>query len=233
MTAPVNIFEYVNSTGSHYGTSGFSFYLYGLIKMIKPTLVLELGTGVGTTCFLAAHGCKENNKGIVVTIDNGIDQPLSNFNLNTDFNNLKTKFELGNFLELRNIELDLKDLSGLNDIKEVTIMFNDINAGPHYFLTILSWLLPRIKNECYFIIDKGATYWPNYCIVELVVPQLNQGKIPKVLIDLLDNKQEFEELIKKYKFSIHHVIKNVEPGDTQDSFTVIKIEDNNVGYRMI
>ena len=115
----------------------------------------------------------------------------------------------------------------------MTILFNDINTSPHYFLTILSWLLPRIKNECYFIIDKGATYWPNYCIVELVVPQLNQGKLPKVLVDLLDNKQEFEELIKKYKFSIQHVIKNVDHGDTQDSFTVIKIEDNNVGYRMI
>jgi hypothetical protein len=233
MSTPINIVDYANLTGSHYGTSGFSFYLYGLIKMIKPTLVLELGTGVGTTCFLAAHGCKENNKGIVITVDSGVDEPQSNFNLKTDFNNLKTKFELGNFLELRNIELDLKDLSALDDIKEVTILFNDIDASPHYFLTILSWLLPRIKNECYFIIDKGATYWPNYCVIELTLEQLNKGKIPEILLSLTDNQEHIKKLIQKFKFSVQHILKNVDDGDTQDSFSVVKIEINNIGYRMI
>jgi len=233
MTKFINIAEYSKSTDAHYGTGGFSFYLYGLIKMTRPALVLELGTGVGTTCFLAAQGCKENNKGKVITVDSGIDEPQSNFNLNTDFINLKEKFELDNFLELRNLEINLNDLAELNDIDEVSILFNDISCAPHHFLTILKWLLPRINKECYFIIDRGATFWPNYCVVELMVPQLNQGKIPKILFDMIDDKSEFERLIKKYKFSIHHVLKDTDVGDDQDSFTIVKIEDNDIGYRMI
>jgi hypothetical protein len=229
----IDIVNYTKNTNDHYNSSGFSFYLYGLIKMIKPITVIELGTGVGTMCFLAAQGCKENNIGKVITVDNGVDETQSNFNLEVDFNNLKTKFELDNFLELRNIKLDLNNLNELCDIDEVSILFNDISCAPHYFLTILKWLLPRVKNECYFIIDRGATFWPNYCVVELVIPQLNQGKIPKILFNLIDNDDEFEKLIKKYKFSIQHVIKSVDENDNQDSFTIVKIEDNDVGYRMI
>jgi hypothetical protein len=233
MTQFINIAEYSKLTDFHYGTGGFSFYMYGLIKMIKPKIVLELGTGVGTTCFLAAHGCKENGVGKVITVDNGIDESQSKFNLDVDFNSLKTKFELDNFLELRNIKLDLNNLNELCDIDEVSILFNDISCAPHHFLTILKWLLPRVKNECYFIIDRGATFWPNYCVVELVIPQLNQGKVPKILSELINNTDEFEKLIKKYKFSIQHVIKSVDENDSQDSFTIVKIEDNDVGYRMI
>jgi hypothetical protein len=233
MTQFNNIINYTKSTDSHYSTGGFSFYLYGLIKMIKPQTVIELGTGVGTTCFLAAQGCKENNKGKVITVDSGADKTASNFNVSKDFNNLKTQFELDNFLELRNLTLNLKDLTPLDDISEVSILFNDIDCSPHYFLTLLQWILPRVKNECYFIIDRGATYWPNYCAIELTLPQLNQGKVPDILLSMVNDGLKFEKLIRRFKFSVQYVLKDVEEDNTQDSFAVIKIEDNNIGYRMI
>ena len=59
-------------TVDHYNTHDFSVFLYSLIKMQKPKCVLELGTGFGVTAFLAAQACKENNKGKVITIDNGV-----------------------------------------------------------------------------------------------------------------------------------------------------------------
>jgi hypothetical protein len=201
--------------------------------MIKPLTVIELGTGVGTTCFLAAQACKENNKGKVITVDNNQDQIHSNFNIDTDFAAYTDKFNLGNFLELRKINLDLKQLTGLDDVNEIDILFNDINCSPHYFLTLLHWLLPRIKQECYFIIDQGATYWPNYCAIELTLPQLNQGKIPDVLLNTVSDQQYFKELVQQFKFSSHYVLKEVELDNSQDSFAIIKIEKNNIGYRMI
>ena len=201
--------------------------------MIKPTTVVELGTGVGTTCFLAAQACKENNKGKVITVDNGGDIRDSNFDINTDFPLLQKQFELDTVLELRKLTLDFKDLSVLNDIEEVGILFNDIDCSPHYFLTLLRWVLPRVKQECYFIIDRGATYWPNYCVVELTIPQLNQGRIPDILLSLVDEPKTFEALVNRFKFSVQYVLKDVVPGDTQDSFAVIKIETNNIGYRMM
>lgn len=227
------IVEYTRKTNEHYNTSGFSFYLYGLIKMIKPLTVVELGTGVGTTCFMAAQACKENNKGRVITIDSGQDYQHSNFSIDTDFKNYSKNFDLEKFLELRKDTIDLKDLKALNDIDNIDILFNDIDCGPHYFLTILSWLLPRVKNECYFIIDQGATYWPNYCAVELTLPQLNQGKVPDILLDIVDDPLHFKELINKFKFSVQYILKAEEADNIQDSFAVIKIETNNIGYRMI
>jgi hypothetical protein len=227
------IINYTKDTDSHYNTSGFSFYLYGLIKMIGPKSIVELGTGLGTTSFLAAQACKENNKGKVITVDNGQDTKHSKFSLPNDFTKLQTEFKLEQFLEFRNINLDLNTLQGLDDIKNVDILFNDIDCGPHYFLTLLIWLLPRIDKECYFIIDQGATYWPNYCVVELALPLLNQGKIPDVMLGLINDKEYIKELLHGFKFSVQHVLKQETEDNLQDSFSVIKIEKNNIGYRMI
>lgn len=227
------IIKHTRGTDSHYNTSGFSFYLYGLIKMIKPTSVVELGTGVGTTSFLAAQACKENNKGKVITVDNGQDTVYSKFSLPSDFVKLQSEFELDNFLEFRNLNLNLHTLEGLEDIRTVDILFNDIDCGPHYFLTLLKWILPRVNKECYFIIDQGATYWPNYCAIELTLPILNQGKMPSILLDIVDDKEEFKNLLEKFKFSVQHILKDETDDNLQDSFSVIKIEENNIGYRMI
>jgi SAM-dependent methyltransferase len=229
----IDIVTYAKSTDHHYNTSGFSFYFYGLIKMLKPETVLELGAGVGTTSFLAAQACKENNYGKVITVDNGKDTIYSNFKIPEDFKKLQNTFHLDNFLELRILDLNLNTLSGLEDIKNVNIVFNDIDCGPHYFLTLLSWLLPRIDKECYFIIDQGATYWPNYCAIELTLPILNQGKIPNILLNLIEDKEQFKHLLEKFKFSVQHILKDETSDSLQDSFSVIKIEENNIGYRMI
>lgn len=228
-----NIAKYSRSTNEHYGTSDFAFYLYGLIKMVKPSMVIELGTGVGTTCFLAAQACKENNKGKIITVDNGQDYQHSHFDIDYDFDKNARDFDLHDFLELRKIDLDLKNLEIFNDIKQVDILFNDISCAPHHVLTLLSWILPRVNEECYFIIDRGATHWPTYCSIELILNQLNQGKIPKILMDLVYDKLHFKQLVQNFKFSVQYILKNVEPSDDQDSFAIIKIEENNIGYRMI
>lgn len=227
------IINYTKDTDSHYNTSGFSFYLYGLIKMIKPKSIVELGTGLGTTSFLAAQACKENNKGKVITVDNSQDTIYNKFRLPNDFTKLQTEFKLEHFLEFRNINLDLNTLQGLEDIQTVDILFNDIDCGPHYFLTILNWILPRVNKECYFIIDQGATYWPNYCAIELTLPILNQGKIPDILLSIIDDREQFKSLLEKFKFSVHHILKDETNDTLQDSFSIIKIEENNIGYRMI
>jgi uncharacterized protein (DUF2236 family) len=66
--------------------------------------------------------------------------------------------------------------------------------------------------------------------MELSIEQLNSGKIPKVLYDIIDNKPQFQELIKRFKFSTQYVLKTVNQGSDQDSFAILKIEDYNIGY---
>jgi hypothetical protein len=224
-----NIVDYVRDTGKAYWTEGFSFYLYGLIKMIKPKMVVEFGTGYGTTCFLAAQACKENNFGKVISIDDG-----SDWNENCKYQDFLSEkiseYRLSNFLNIENYKINFNNLASLNHLDEVNIVFNDIDCSPYCFFAILKWLIPRTKTASYFIIDRGATYWPNYCAMELSIEQLNSGKIPKVLYDIIDNKPQFQELIKRFKFSTQYVLKTVNQGSDQDSFAVLKIEDYNIGY---
>ena len=56
-----------------YGKERFCYLLYSLIRMEQPNTVVELGTGLGTCALLIAQALKENNKGIIWTIDNGAD----------------------------------------------------------------------------------------------------------------------------------------------------------------
>jgi hypothetical protein len=223
----ISVSQYVKSVGHIYETQGFAFYLYGLIKMIKPSTILELGTGHGATAFLAAQACKENNQGKTISLDDGSQWP-EDFDYATFMNQKISEFELNAYLDFRKVNLDLTTLAQLNDLKEVNIIFNDINAQPRYFFSILTWLLPRINKEAYFFIDRGATFWPNFCAIELTLEKLNLGKIPRSLYEFVaeEDKKSFFELVKKYKFSVQYVKKNTQTD--QDSFALIKIEEYDI-----
>lgn len=219
--------EYVKSVGHIYETEGFAFYLYGLIKMTKPRVVVELGTGHGATAFLAAQACKENNQGQIISLDDGSQWP-EDFDYGLFISQKINEFQLNPYLDFRKTELNLTTLKQISDLQEVNIIFNDINAQPRYFFSILTWLLPRINQEAYFFIDRGATFWPNYCAIELTLEKLNLGKIPKSLLEFVsaEDRKLFSDLVKKYKFSVQYVKKNNQTD--QDSFALIKIEDYDI-----
>ena len=95
-----------------------------------------------------------------------------------------------------------------------------------YFFSILNFLLPRINKEAYFFIDRGATFWPNFCAIELSLEKLNYGKIPRSIYQFVENPEEFERLVRKYKFSVQYVKKDTKTD--QDSFALIKIEEFDI-----
>lgn len=221
----IKICQFVKNIGHIYESGDFAFYLYGLIKMIKPKMVVELGTGYGATAFLAAQACKENGHGKVVTVDDGSQWP-EKFSYDGFLAEKIKAFKLDKTLEWRKTAVDMLTLKELQDISEVNVIFNDINCHPEYFLSILSWLLPRVRKEAYFFIDRGATFWANYCIVELTLDKLNQGKIPASLYKFYEKPEELEALVRKFKFSVQYVKKAVK--NDQDSFALVKIEEIDV-----
>lgn len=221
----LKISSYAKEIGHIYETGDFAFYFYGLMKMIKPSVILELGTGYGATAFLAAQACKENQRGKIITYDDG-SQWQESFDYNNFIQGKISEFNLESVLDFRKTSLNLLNFEELKDLKEVNVIFNDINAQPKYFFSILNFLLPRINKEAYFFIDRGATFWPNFCAIELSLEKLNYGKIPRSIYQFVENPEEFERLVRKYKFSVQYVKKDTKTD--QDSFALIKIEEFDI-----
>ena len=193
-----NIYDYTINHNK-YETSDFSIFLYGLLKMIRPKTFIELGTGYGTTSFLAAQAFKENNYGKIITVDDG-SQWEEAITYKKFINEKIEKFNLNNFIEFKNINVDLIKLNEFNKLKEIDIIFNDINCEPTYFASILKFLILKTKEESYFIVDRGATYWPSYCAIELILNNLNKKAGNYCLLFLFTPSFKFRYAEGKRKF---------------------------------
>lgn len=219
----IDISKYINETSQdlrkNFGSDDFSFYFYGLIKMIKPETILELGTGYGCTSFLAALACEENNKGKIITVDDG--RTSINFNHHDFIYKKINEFSINNYFEYKKDTINLLNPYQLNDIEYVDILFNDIDCSPESFYSLLSWILPRIKDQCYFFIDKGGV-WPTAMAIKNTVSLLNQGKIPSILFQFNQNETAISDIVKRYEFSYDFLEKKVI--HSQDSVALIRIK---------
>jgi len=228
----LKLLKYVNDTHSKYITGDFSHFLYGFVKMIKPSSVVELGTGYGTTSFLTAQALKENNLGIITTIDDGkfweeTNPPQKDYN---NFINTKIKeFNIEPRINFINKSLNFNTYEPLQYIKNVDILFNDIDCNPEYIIYTLSWLLPRINHTCYFFIDGSATYWPAYSMLEMVIKSLNEKNIPKKLLTHFNDDDLLYKCLRNKVFTLTHFRKN--ETSKQNSFSLIKIEDKDIEIR--
>lgn len=216
----------LQNQGKTYFTEDFSLYFYSLIRMTNPNLVVELGTGLGTTSFLAAQACKENNNGKVITFDN-FSQWVEEHDPEKWIKDHIEKFDLQDRLFFIKAEgLDIHN--NLKEVKEINIFFNDINCEPVNFLKIMGWMLPRVNKEAYLFIDGGATYWPSYCIIEMTLEKLNAGKIPKTLYEFIENPEDYEKILKRFTFSNIYLKKFRNNGRNQNSVAMIKIQECDI-----
>jgi len=226
----IKLLEYVNSTHSKYITGDFSHYLYGFVKMIKPSVVVEFGTGYGTTAFLTAQALKENIYGQLYTIDDGSfwDETVD---YKTFIDEKVKEFQLDVNLNFYSQSLDFTTFEPLNDLGNIEVLFNDIDCNPEYIVNTLAWLMPRIhKNKpCYFFIDGASTYWPSYSMLELLIKSLNEKNIPKKMLDFFGDDDELHKLMRNKVFTLVHFRKDEE--SAQNGFSMIKIEDKNVEIR--
>lgn len=210
--------QYLKELPKTYYTEDFSYYMYGLVKMTKPKVFVELGTGYGVTAFAVATAMKENGFGEVITLDDGSQNDISYFSY---INNKINEFGFDN-VKFVNKTLDGK-LDSINEfnVNDVGIVFNDINCHYNTLPVILAWLLPRKADECYLIIDRLASIPEFYEATRSFVNDLNSNKTPKRLLELTENKDKLIEAIKQTRFSLSHVRK---VGSKQDSFAVLKME---------
>ena len=77
-----NVLEYVETRpfedgsetlGELYGTENFCVFLYSMLRMEKPEVVVELGMGAGVTTCAIGDALRENGRGHLWVVDDGSD----------------------------------------------------------------------------------------------------------------------------------------------------------------
>ncbi len=189
--------------GEEFGTDHLSLFLYSLIRMNRPTNIVELGTGFGLTAFWMAYAAKLNRSGHVWTVDDFEMLRRRNFRAivlrlrqagfkklhHADpaayFQSMCTSLGLGNHVTQVPRRIDLSDVSHFQAYpfvqQPIDLLFSDFQADPESVLRLLGHFLPRMAQASSIFIDSAAGWWPSYLLLEMTVNQLNQGQIPDTL----------------------------------------------------
>ena len=186
-----NLKELTDRIGMVYGTEDWCMFMYSLVKMQTPLNVLELGTGLGATALWVAQAMKEVVAGKIFTIDNGQDwseilakspELFTPLQRTLDFRaymaDLVAQFSLQAHLE--HLQVTMPPYPEFEP--GLDMLFSDFRHGPNDILAILGHFLPRMNESSSIFIDSASTSFPSYALLELLVAQLNAGKLPGMLL---------------------------------------------------
>jgi len=230
------ILAHAESTGSVYGTTDMSLYLYAHARMTKPQVICEFGTGFGTTAFMLAEACRANGGGHVYTQDDGSDWQSSDLAYPDYIHKMTREFDLAPWLTMDYRSVDWQHWHHWDHLDRVDLIFNDISATPLAWARLIAWAIPRVHDTCWICIDRGATYWPCYSAIELTLAQLDQGRVPGTMLRASGDAQLLTRLASQFRYSVQYTVKALDPqrgvSTEQDSFALVKIERVDIGYRL-
>jgi Methyltransferase domain len=223
------ILSYVNTPvadntftiGQGYGTENFCVFLYSLIKMDQPNVVVELGVGGGVTTCLAAQALRENGVGMLWGIDNGsawkgnqrsMYQAALGYNDDSEvfvsfLRKLLEKFELESFVTYVDMTVGETGFYAPHG-KKIDLLFADAPyTGPEGCINLLRYYLPRMCEYSSIFIDRASTMNHSYLLLKYVVEQLNRQKLPQqIRMGLtLDQEAQVRHLMANCEFSIVHL----------------------------
>jgi len=165
-------------------------FYYSLVKMKKPKLVIELGTGNGSTAFIIALAMKENVKGKVITIDNGKDWiGLGEYEKAIRW--LPKHFKLEEHIDFRCEDIDLEKIKA----EKIDMVISDFRRDAKFNLSLFMWWLYNSNQYSSLFIDSLSENFDAYSHVKETVDYLNRGIIPGNL------SKNLWPLIQGYKFT--------------------------------
>lgn len=206
-----------------YGTENFAFFLYSILLMQHPQVVVELGTGAGTTAILAAHALHDNGRGHIWTVDSGSDwrdgHPLRqscqdalgyedrNETYEAFMSRLSRRYQLENYLSFVQMHLDEGHFFCPQGQK-IDVLFADATPSDERgCICLLRYYLPKMLHYSSIFIDSASTIHCSSLLLNYLVEHLNRGRIP---IDLLNGMESDEvtsvrNLVDHCSFSIVHI----------------------------
>ena len=219
--------------GPIYGTEDWSVFLYALVKMQAPQTAVELGTGLGATALWVAQAMKEVGAGKLWTIDSGQDwagilghspELFTPRQRTLDFAgymaDLIAQFGLQQHLEFIARTMPPYPVLG----QKLDLLFSDFRHGPNDILEILGHFLPGMADSSSVFIDSASTSFPSYAMLELLVAQLNAGKLPAMLLRAtpVDQHEALWQQVRSSRYTLMHMVER--KARVQNSTAWLKIE---------
>ena len=219
--------------GPVYGTEDWSVFLYALVKMQAPQTAVELGTGLGATALWVAQAMKEVGAGKLWPIDSGQDRAgilghspdlftphQRTLNFAGCMDELIAQFGLQQHLELIGRTMPPYPVLG----QKLDLLFSDFRHGPNDILEILGHFLPRMADSSSVFIDSASASFPSYAMLELLVGQLNAGKLPAMLLRAtpVDQHEALWQQVRSSRYTPMHMVER--KARAQNNMAWLKIE---------
>lgn len=224
--------QFTDSVGQVYGTEDFAIYLYSIVKMTRPSLIVELGTGFGTTALWIAQALKENNIGKLVTVDNGIEwngikdsikkENIFNNHYKDDYKEcISDIFKY--FGVSDQVNFVTETITKINPGAPIDILFSDYAHGSFDIVKLVADYLTSMSDNSKIYIDSASTKYSSYQTLESLISILNTGRVPYTLLELLaiTDREKFINRVQNTKFELEHIIENKQRA--QNSTACIKL----------
>lgn len=235
------------SLGEMFGTENFALFLNSLLRMQRPWVVVELGTGAAVTALMAAEALQHNQQGHIWTVDDGSHWDVGNMRVccqgaldyedenetHANFiNRLINQHDLAKYITLVTFSMQ-DDQFFCPDSKKIDILFADAtSSSAKGCANILRYYLPKMEDYSSIFIDRASTIHHSLLFLENVVEQLNRGRIPMDLLTGLgeEDRSKMRQLVDRSSFSIMHLTETRAArasNPKQNSRAWIRIEPND------
>lgn len=235
--------------GRVHGSEEICMLLYSIVRRERPSIVVELGTGMGVTAAWIAAAMRENGHGVLYTYDNGAHYARPKVreflqDLPLPLGELATIAGTGSYSEFlatlfdgagvqdhvrftqgdMNMETVRDDLQG----GTVDIVFSDFDHAAPMVQRVVAAFLPLLSDTASIFIDSASTHLPAFHALELLVAKLNRGGLPKGMADVLSDQDEARarKRISHSEFRLMHLIEAADR--KQNSTAWLRMEPNDM-----
>lgn len=227
----LEVFDYAQRAGSMFGVEDLSVFLYALVKMHKPTLMVELGSGSGACSLLCAQAAVENGVGKVVSFDNGgqwrkirVDPRLLPYGVDTGgtyqqfLHSLAQRFSVG-----AQVEYIESHFPPFPDVQDIDLLFVDYRDGIEVMSSVLAHFMLRMSTSASIFYDGGSSSTKSFLFLEKLVQDLNNNKFPEAIRKHVapGDTNAWLQFLQTRRFTLMHLTRQRR---TQNSTSWIRLE---------
>jgi len=226
----IDLRELTDRVGSYYGTEIRSMFLYCLVKMHKPTKILELGTGFGISALWMARGLWENGEGTIHVADRGFEFDEKKKSL---FHPDELKENFPDYFKSMIRRHGLEDHINFIETsfppfpspeKEFDFIFSDYKHGPANILDILGFYLPKMSRNSNFFIDSAPSLFGSYMMLQELMSIFKRGQVPELLLQRTspEERDNLREFVRTHQIQAVPITENI--NRSQNSFMWLRIQ---------